>query len=138
MSKSFSLFTQTYLDPCDKCYKNIVTLNLYPQGPLRNLITQVYYNRLSPFMQQSAFKNCEIALLSLECINNRKTARKLMTADEIPSLFSYLMSCGYTIDTKITNMLNKSDIRFNTNTNNSKTLVSFITYCGNKTIFKSQ
>jgi hypothetical protein len=128
MSKTFSLFTQPYLDPYDKCYKNIVTVNLYPQGPLQNLITQVKLNILSPFKQRLGVKNCEIALLSLECRKNTNM-RKLMTPDEIPDLFSYLMSCGYTIDTKITNMLNKSDIRFNTN--KSKTLVSFVTYCGN-------
>jgi len=129
MSKSFSLFTQPYLDPYEKCYKNIVTVNLYPQGPLRGLITQVHFNKLSPFKQQSEMNKCEIALLSLECGKNRNM-RKLMTQDEIPNLFSYLISYGYTIDTKITNMLNKSEIRFNT-LNESKTLVSFVTYCGN-------
>ena len=52
----------------------------------------------------------------------------LMLVDEIPDLFSYLLSNGYTIDTKITNMLNKSDIQFDTQ--NGKTLICFITYQG--------
>ena len=53
-----------------------------------------------------------------------------MVVDEIPDLFSYLIENGYNIDTKITNMLNKTDLQFNGNINgnNGKTLICFITY----------
>jgi hypothetical protein len=49
-----------------------------------------------------------------------------MTTDEIPDLFSFLLSHGYTIDTEITKMMNESSIRFQTN--NSNELIALITY----------
>ena len=136
--KTISLFTQPYLDTYNKCYKNIVTVNLVPQGPLQNLVTRIKLNTLSPFKQPglcNPIQKCDFALVSLSFLGYgpmnscEKNGCNLMTADEIPTLFSYLLSTGYTIDTKITNMLNKSDIRFQTN--DSKTLVCVITYTGN-------
>ena len=135
---TISLFTQPYLDTYNQCYKNIVTINLVPQGPLQNLIRRVRLNKLSPFKQAgpcNPIQKCDFALASLSFLGYGpmnscgKNACNLMTADEIPTLFSYLLSTGYTIDTKITNMLNKSDIRFQTN--DSKTLVCVVTYNGN-------
>jgi hypothetical protein len=49
-----------------------------------------------------------------------------MTVDEVPDLFTFLLSNGYTIDTRITKMMNQSSIRYNTN--NSNELIAFITY----------
>lgn len=131
--KTISLFTQPYLDAYNKCYKNIVTINLLPQGPLQQLITRIKLNPLSSFKQQgpcNPIQKCDFALLSLGYAGNScgKNSCNLMTPDEIPNLISYLLSSGYIIDTKITNMLNKSDIRFQTN--ESKTLITVVTYTG--------
>jgi hypothetical protein len=49
-----------------------------------------------------------------------------MTVDEIPDLFSFLLANGYTIDTRITKMINQSSIRFKTNESNE--LIAMITY----------
>jgi hypothetical protein len=49
-----------------------------------------------------------------------------MSVDEVPTLISFLVSNGYTVDTSITKMFNDSDIRFDTNTGNK--LICFITY----------
>jgi hypothetical protein len=49
-----------------------------------------------------------------------------MTVDEIPDLFSFLLSNGYTIDTSITKMMNQSSIRYNTDKSNE--LIALITY----------
>jgi hypothetical protein len=133
--KTISLFTQPYLDTYNKCYKNIVTVNLPPQGPLQNLIRRIKLNPLSPFKQAgpcNPIQKCDFALMSLDILgygSRNSCGSNLMSPDEIPNLFSYLLSTGYTIDTKITNMLNKSDVRFQTN--DSKTLVCVITYTGN-------
>ena len=51
-----------------------------------------------------------------------------MIVDEIPDLFSFLLSHGYKIDTSLTKMMNGSDIRFQTN--NSDKIIAFITYQG--------
>lgn len=130
-AKTISLFSEPYLDAYNQCYKNIITMNLYPQGPLQKIVRQIRFNPLSPFKQPSNCIKIQLCGLALQSIGNNccmKTGCNLMTVDEIPDLFSYLMSNGYIIDTKITNMLNKSDFQFNTN--NGKTLICFVTYQG--------
>ena len=51
-----------------------------------------------------------------------------MVTDEVPTLFSFLLSNGYSIDTSITKMLNESDLQFETNTGNK--IIAMITYNG--------
>ena len=119
---TYSLFSRPYLDPYTQCYKNIVTINLFPKGPLQNLVKQVKFYPLSPFKQDYCNRetNCGLALCSLQQPNI------MMTVDEVPILFSFLLANGYSIDTSITKMLNDSDIRFQTN--NANKLICFITY----------
>jgi hypothetical protein len=131
--KTVSLFSQPYLDTYNQCYKNIVTINFMPQGPLANLVRNVQFPKLSPFKQSghcNMIQNCGIALLSLQgCASGcNKFGSNLMVVDEIPTLFSFLLSNNYTIDTSITKMLNQSDIRFNTDNGNK--LICFISYNG--------
>lgn len=131
--KTVALFSEPYLDTYNQCYKNIITLNAPPQGPLRNIVRRVNFTPLSPFKQPGPcekIKMCGLALISENsCYKN---GCNLMVVDEVPNLFSYLMTNGYNIDTKITNMLNKTDLQFNGNINgnNGKTLICFITYQG--------
>lgn len=133
-AKTVSLFSQPYLDKLNQCYKNIVVVNLPPQGPLSNLVKKVNFPPLSEFKQStpcSLLKQCGLALLSLNgycSIGCNKNGDNLMVIDEVPDLISFLVSNGYTVDTSITKMFNDSDIRFDTNTGNK--LICFITYNG--------
>ncbi len=132
-SKTVSLFSQPFLDTYNQCYKNIVVVNLKPQGPLANLVTFVKFPPLSEFKQPgpcNQIKQCGYALMSLGTCNTGcgKFGSDLMVVDEVPTLISYLVSNGYTVDTSITKMLNQSEIRFDTNTGNK--LICFITYNG--------
>jgi len=133
-AKTVSLFSQPYLDKLNQCYKNIVVVNLSPQGPLGNLVKKVNFPPLSEFKQSTAcspLKQCGLALLSLNgycSIGCSKNSENLMVIDEVPDLISFLVSNGYTVDTSITKMFNDSDIRFDTNTGNK--LICFITYNG--------
>jgi hypothetical protein len=132
-AKTFSLFSQPYLDTYNECYKNIVVVNLPPQGPLGQQIRFIKFPRLSKFKEQSdcnPLRNCGYALLSLRgcsmgCSNN---GYDLMIEDEVPDLITYLVSNGYTVDTSITKMFNESDIQFGANTGNK--LICFATYNG--------
>jgi hypothetical protein len=117
--KTVTLFSQPYLDS-NQCYKNIVTTNLLPQGPLANFVCRIQFPPLSPFKIPS--KQCGLALFSLKRCTN------LMVTDEVPTLLSFLLSNGYSIDTSITKMLNESDLQFDTNTGNK--IIAFITYNG--------
>jgi len=128
--KTVSLFSQPYLDTYNQCYKNIVVINLPPQGPLRDLVRRVNFPPLSEFKQPgpcSPLKLCGYALMSFGgCTMG--FCENLMVVDEVPDLISYLVSNGYTVDTSITKMFNTSEIRFNTNTGNK--LICVITYNG--------
>ena len=133
-SKTVSLFSQPYLDVYNQCYKNIVVLNLKPQGPLADFVRLVKFPPLSEFKQPgpcSPLKECGFAITSLAGCNSNcgyKYGSDLMTVNEIPDLISFLLSSGYSVDTSITKMFNNSDIRFDTNTGNK--LICFITYNG--------
>ena len=132
-ARTVSLFSQPFLDTYNQCYKNIVVVNLKPQGPLADLVRFVKFPPLSEFKQPgpcSTIKQCGYALMTLGTCSTGcgKFGSDLMVVDEVPTLISYLASNGYTIDTSVTKMFNQSDIRFDTNTGNK--LICFITYNG--------
>ena len=132
-AKTVSLFSQPYLDTYNQCYKNIVVVNLMPQGPLAELVTRVKFEPLSEFKVSTPcdpFKQCGLALMSINNIYNSSCNKclDLMDVNEVPNLISFLVSNGYTVDTSITKMFNNSEIRFNTNTGNQ--LICFVTYNG--------
>ena len=131
-AKTFALFSQPYLDTYNKCYKNIVVINLQPQGPLSNLVRFTKFPPLTEFKQQgpcSPLKQCGYALMSLGgCNMGSKFGEDLMVVDEVPDLISYLAMNGYSVDTSITKMFNTSEIRFDTNLGNK--LICFVTYNG--------
>ena len=126
--KSVSLFSQPYLDKYKQCYKNIITVNLQPQGPLGQIVRRIQLYPLSPFKQPTYCEKNVGCGLALQSLNTCYNGCELMSVDEIPDLLSYLMSNGYTVDTKITNMLNTSNYQFDMNT--GKKLICFITYQG--------
>jgi hypothetical protein len=115
-------------------YKNILTTNIEPKGPLKNFVTYLRNNRQQTyFNRQSQLYNCQqpynlnkLVLISLRGANNNIMPRNLnryynsgincgnylMTPDEIPDLITFLQSNNYQIETQITNMLNQSEIKF--------------------------
>lgn len=142
MYNTISLFSQPYYDPCSQCYYNIVTMNLPPRGPLLKLTRRVKLYPLSHFKSPgncTRIQTCGLGLRSLRGLadfnfgnnyNNNYSCSEFMTVDEVPDLFSFLLANGYTIDTRITNMMNQSSIRYKTN--NSNELIALITYSGIK------
>ena len=128
---SYLLSSRPYLFGCE--YGNIITINLFPKGPLGKIVRQVNFsnNRLSEFTELNEYGNkCGYALLSLRslgvggrCVGAGRNNHHLMTANEIPDLFSFLMSNGYKIDTSLTKMMNSSNIQIDTNN-----IIAFITY----------
>jgi hypothetical protein len=130
-SKTVSLFSRPYLDTYNQCYKNIVTINLLPQGPLAKIVRRVQLPILSEFKQPGPCNRLEKCCLALTSMNNEccnKNGSNLMVVDEVPNLISFLLSNGYSVDTSITKMFNQSDIRFQTDNENK--LICFITYNG--------
>ena len=135
MYNSISLFSRPYYNPCSQCYYNIITMNLPPRGPLLKLTKRITMYPLSPFKTPGdcgRIQTCGLALRTLRGFgnfcnnNNNNLCSDLMTVDEIPDLFSFLMSHGYKVDTSITKMLNQSSIRFKTN--QADELIAMVTY----------
>ena len=142
MYNTISLFSQPYYDPCSQCYLNIVTMNLPPRGPLLKITRRIKLYPLSEFKEPgncTRLQTCGLGLRSMRFLygfgggfgggggyNNSYSCSDLMTVDEVPDLFSFLLSNGYSIDTSITKMMNQSSIRYKTN--NSNELIALITY----------
>jgi len=138
-NKTVSVFIQPYLDTINQEYKNIVVLNMIPQGPLEKITVRLKFPLLSEFKTPSSYntcssRNCGYALRSLCDYDGNGygaqwytgNTQNLMVADEVPNLISFLTENGYTIDTRITDTLNLSDVRFNTGL--SRKLLFVMTY----------
>ena len=107
-TKTYAITSQPYYDTYNTCYKNILVINIFPQGPLAKLVKKIQTPKLSPFKQSSPccpIENCVYAIYKMDNLT------ELMNPDDIPNLFSYLIENGYKIDTSITKMMNSSDIK---------------------------
>jgi hypothetical protein len=120
---TFLLSSRPYLDPYnyDQSYRNIVIINGVPRGPLRTFVRRVQFLPLSKFKEPYDDK-CGLALQSL------RGGGCFMSVDEVPELFSFLLSHGYKIDTSLTKMMILTDVRFDTT--NANKMIAFVTYQG--------
>jgi len=101
--------SEPYLDQKNECYKNIITVSPKPTGSLLSISKLIKPPKLSPFIEKNRCCNTPTCIYAIMSISNTS---ELMCIDEIPELFSYLVSNGYTINTELTKMMNDSDIRF--------------------------
>ena len=128
-AKTITLTSQPFYDQFNQCYKNIITLNTEPQGPLRRLVKKIQLPRLSPFQVEgpcNPIPKCALALQNLNYYTcGNKGGCNLMTPNEIPDLTTFLLANGYQFETQLTNMLNQSEIKLT-----DKRLAFTITYYG--------
>jgi hypothetical protein len=118
-TKTFTITSQPFYDQYNQCYKNILTVNAEPCGPIRKIVRRIKFPKLSPFQREgpcNPIPQCGLALQSLHgygsigcCKTN--SGCNLMTPDEIPDLITFLLGNGYQIETQITNMLNQSELK---------------------------
>ena len=111
---SFVLYLEPIYNSFLQTYQNAITLNCKPQGPLSNMVTTINLPKLSPFQEPGAMfdmMTCTYILLRypVSKVGTGNSALKhnntLMCADDIPSVFGYLQSNGYKIDSSTTSML---------------------------------
>lgn len=131
-SATFTLTSQPYLDEYNKCYKNIITINTIPQGPLAKFVRNLKLPRLSPFQVEgpcNPIEKCTLAVTNfLPNINiNNRNCSHLLTPNEMPDLISFLLSNGYQIETQITKMMYQNENKLT-----NKNLSMIVTYYGNK------
>jgi hypothetical protein len=122
---TFTITSEPYYDPFQQQYKNILTINVEPKGPLKHFVTRLGSSRRNHFnnRQPLPIPIFKLVLISLREGNvlpisplRFNTPRLdcgsyLMTPSEIPDLITFLQSNNYQIDTQITNMLNQSEIK---------------------------
>jgi hypothetical protein len=114
---TYTISSQPYYDCNNECYKNILTINNKPKE-LSTIVKKIHMPLLSPFTQSTSccpVPNCVYALFKVH--NNCE----LMTPDDIPELFNFLINNNYKIDTAITKMMNNSEVKM------TNKLVCFIT-----------
>ena len=133
--KSYLITSEPFLNHYEQRYRNIVTINLPPKGPLAKYVLRIKMPRLSHFCADRD-RPCALAITSFKTnINNSslqfasfdsgKFSNILMTDNEIGDLFSFLLANGYNIDTNLTNMMNTGEVKLN-----NKKIICFITYNG--------
>lgn len=104
---------ENYLDKINKTYKKILTVTPKPSGALNTIIKQIRPEKLSDFSTTPV--SCIYVLKSL------RNQCELMALDEIPDLFCFLNTNGYSIESSTTQMMHDSNIIFE-----GKTLLCFI------------
>lgn len=108
----YTISSQPIYDNLSQSYKNIYTIDRQPSGILTSIVKRMQPPKLSPFkvnMNDNCYQSCIYA------IYNPNTPQQLLCMSQLPLLFSFLTSNGYNIDTKLTSMMNKSKVEFQTN-----------------------
>lgn len=129
ITNTYSLVSAPYYDSKTKCYKKIIKINKMPTitSSLATIVKQIQYPKLSPFKSNSAFSACSNCCNSddnqccIYAITNISNHNELMCINDLPSLFTFLINNGYTIDTSITKMMQSSNVKLNND------LICFIT-----------
>lgn len=118
-NQSFVLYLEPIYNPVLQIYQNIITLNCVPAGPISNMVSHINLPKLSPFQQATPNydgSNCVFVLLRhpVSKIGSGNSAFKwngaFMGSDDIPSVFSYLQTHGYQVDTTTTTMLQTGSV----------------------------
>ena len=125
---SFTVYVEPYLDTYNKEYLNIITVDKMPTGALAPLVTAISRQKLSPFHATCAFStNCMLAISRYKNKGICKKGNRFLLAEDIPSLLSFLQTNGYTVDTTITKMIQRSNINIgNTACDNKKKMVCVV------------
>ncbi len=110
----YSLVGAPFYDERNQCYKKIIRINKFPSGPgpLKQIVKRVRSPRLSHFDVYSY--DCGFNAFNPPCIFvlcNPLSPHQFLTVDELPELMSFLIDNGYKIDTSITKMLMKSNVK---------------------------
>jgi len=115
---SFVLYLEPVLNRFYQTYQNIITVSCCPDGPLADMVVPISTIKLSSFQENGPFSDlandsCMYVLSRYKkgspnaCIKNNNF---FMTAEDIPSVLSYLTKNGYTINSDITKLLLKTGV----------------------------
>jgi hypothetical protein len=115
---SFALYLEPVLNQYYQTYQNVITVNHCPSGPIADMIIPISTVKLSPFQENGQFSEPRYDSCMFILCRYRKTSplasikntKYFMTAEDIPSVLSYLIDNGYKINTDVTKLLFKSGL----------------------------
>lgn len=110
MNETYSILSRPYYNSTKQCYINVLTLDRIPppNAIISKIIRKTTFNKLSPFKQNTecySEDRCGITFV------NPDDKHKIATNDDIPLIFSWLITNGYKIEPAITQMINIGNIR---------------------------
>lgn len=99
VAKYYEIKLETILNKVTKCYSKVYTINSIPDGVLSSIVTSIKREKLSEFSYNNN-----------TCINiflNPEQKDHYLQEQELPLLMTFLIQNGYTIETKLTELMQK-------------------------------
>ena len=145
---AYSILSIPFYDNRLQQYTKILSINAVPVGPLASRVRTVRPPRLSGLCGSGNGNGnggnsnaCIHALISLggcgpcsACIGGSGGGSAFMTPEQLPELFAFLMSNGYTVDTALTKLAAKHQyggggcLPCATSNTNANSLVCIVSY----------
>ena len=105
----YQLTSEPYLDTLNQCYKNVIVISPIPKHAALQKITKlVNRTKVSPF---KALSPCCPQDQCYYIILDPNNLCEFLCIAQIINLFSYLSKHGFTINTNITKIMQKSEVR---------------------------
>ena len=127
--KTTVMYLEPILNSYCKTYQDVITFSNVPDGPISEMVSTISSPKLSEFQTASPFYgnpgygrgigNCVPVLLRYPIGKGgaangysafTRNTDSSMGADDIPSVLSYLLENGYSVDTEMTRMLQCSEV----------------------------
>jgi hypothetical protein len=115
-SKTFAIYIEPIRNTYYKTYQHVITFDAPPAGPLAKMVLTINTPPLSEFHQRSTFSSSPPTRNGGRCVHvlsrypkgspnaNPKHSNVYMSPRDIPALYGFLQTNGYTIDTTLTKM----------------------------------
>jgi len=105
--RTYSVLSVPFYDARQQQYTKILCINAAPVGALATRVKTVRPPRLSGLSSDSSNNKCIHALTRADGISGSGSGSDYMTPDELPELFAFLVSNGYTVDLGLTKLAAK-------------------------------
>ena len=123
--RTYSVLSVPFYDARHQQYTKILCINATPVGALATRVKTVRPPRLSGLSSDSNNNKCIHVLTRADGIIS---GCDYMTPDELPELFAFLVSNGYTVDLGLTKLAAKH--QSGSSSSGSNSLVCLVSYAG--------
>jgi hypothetical protein len=99
MTLTYNISSNVYYSNTNQCYRKIIVVDRYPEGPLQDIVNVLSTPKLSSFQETSSCCPTETCSYAVYNPNN---VSELLFPNALPLLITYLESNGYTINYDLT------------------------------------